>query len=704
MDTGPRGYIHIGPVKTGSTYIQKTFFQNAAVFERFGISYPFVSLPSVDLPRYTNAMFMWDRSRDDETKRVLQTFPKFLISEESIFFHPWTLRHPAIDGLQTRIVLYVRRPAELILSWVAECAEPYNAISQSLPDVRGPLSVTEGIEFLSRYYEESIWRFISFVAGARGTLDIAIRAFDRDSFVDNDLLADFLDCLGLDAKAVRADPEFRDPGVTNEAGSRKFCDISHTTWELLGRPKNMTTYNPALVEQIVSRYPGGDHRPIIETVGDDVIRNITQRFAFFENFLSDEFLGGARVFKNPYPSVYGKPREPYRPIVRRDIEALVNEAVSTRAREQPAHLPVYSRQAGSPVLELPVPHTTNKRRTVHATMTDRPVLYIHIGTVMTGSTHIQKTFYENSSVFEEFGVEYPYVFPPAVHLPRYANAQFLVDRSRDEDAQTALRESTFAKVLISEENIFLNIDQLTHPAFRGSSNHLILYVRRPAELILSWAAECAQPYNAFLQEFVSKVGPVSIEYGIEYLSDWYERSIRRFMDFVTELTACDVTVRPFEQASLRQNDVLADFLHCVGLDAQKVRSHPKFRDLGSTNETQSRKFCDISHSTWLMLGRPTVPFPYGFAFVEEVSAACESGDARPPIETVDDGMIEKISSRFAFFEDFLSNTFLEGAPLFKDRYPDIFGKAREPYRAIDPREVELLTDLSIVRGRSTKPG
>jgi hypothetical protein len=32
-----------------------------------------------------------------------------------------------------------------------------------------------------------------------------------------------------DAKAVHVDPEFSDPGMTNESGSRKFCDISHAT-------------------------------------------------------------------------------------------------------------------------------------------------------------------------------------------------------------------------------------------------------------------------------------------------------------------------------------------------------------------------------------------------------------------------------------------------------------------------------------------
>lgn len=323
MDVEPRGYIHVGPVKTGSTYIQRTFFQNAAVFERSGIAYPFVFPPELELPRHANARFLWDRSRDDEARRQLNAHPKFLISEEAIFFQPWILRHPVFDGLQTKLVLYVRRPAELILSWVAECAKPYNAVVRGLPDVHGPLSIDDGIEILSRNYEEGIWRFISYAAGARDDLDVIVRTFDRDSFIENDLLSDFLYCLGLDAKAVRADPDFSDPGVVNESGSRKFCDISHAAWLALGKPSNAKTYNLSLVEKVVSMYRGGDYRPVIETVGDDVIEATTQRFAFFERFVSDRFFGGAPVFKNRYPPIFGKRRDPYRPLDSREIEALV---------------------------------------------------------------------------------------------------------------------------------------------------------------------------------------------------------------------------------------------------------------------------------------------------------------------------------------------------------------------------------------------
>jgi hypothetical protein len=60
-------------------------------------------------------------------------------------------------------------------------------------------------------------------------------------------------------------------------------------------------------------------------------------------------------------------------------------------------------------------------------------------------------------------------------------------------------------------------------------------------------------------------------------------------------------------------------------------------------------------------------------------------------------MIEYITKRFAYFEAFLSEHFLGGAPFFQMRYPSIYGKQRAPYRPINLREIRLLIDLIILR-------
>jgi hypothetical protein len=333
---------------------------------------------------------------------------------------------------------------------------------------------------------------------------------------------------------------------------------------------------------------------------------------------------------------------------------------------------------------------------------DSPQIYIHAGTVKTGSTYIQKTFYQNARVFESFGVSYPYVFPPALDLPRYANAEFLVNRSRDDDAGRLLRDPRFPKKLISDEGIFFNLSQLNHPAFEGLPTRVILYVRRPAELILSWASELSRPYNAFFPEAIFGLGIRDIPTGVRILSDIYENATKRFIEFVTASPSRDIVVRAFESASFINHNLLSDFIGCLDLKENEVLAHPDFVDPGVTNEGSPRKYCDISYLAWLFLGKPDRPYPYDESLVAEIVNNCESGDRRPAIETAEDEVIGEITERFAFFEQFLSERFLGGAPVFDQRYPSVYGTTREPYYPIDRREVKLLTELILLRREIAK--
>lgn len=322
-------------------------------------------------------------------------------------------------------------------------------------------------------------------------------------------------------------------------------------------------------------------------------------------------------------------------------------------------------------------------------------IYIHIGTVKTGTTYLQKVFHDNKSVFERFGVSYPYVLPPT--MERYANADFTIDRSRGQEARDALTESNLSRVLISEEGIFGTISRLKHPAFVGLPKKVILYVRRPAELILSWAAENAEPYNAFLHHRSGPTGPLPISELAEILAAEYEDSVVKFINEVDDIGRENIIVRPMEPGRLIGGDLLTDFLSCLDLDAEKVRADPEFQDPGMVNESRSRKFCDISNAVWNILGKPDRPGDYSLRLVEAVASACESGDTRNVIDTMSDEVIESLSERFFFFEEFLSENFFQGTPFFSERYPSVFRTKREPYRPIDFREVELLTELFLLR-------
>jgi hypothetical protein len=331
-------------------------------------------------------------------------------------------------------------------------------------------------------------------------------------------------------------------------------------------------------------------------------------------------------------------------------------------------------------------------------------LVIHAGTVKTGTTYLQKTFYENRAVLERHGVSYPFVFPPDLHLPRYTNAHFLYNRTRDAEARKAILSAPGRTVLISEEGIFGNVYHLRHPAFEGVPKKVLLYVRPTAEVLGAWAAELSQPYNVAGLDSESfhptdrKVLP--IDEAIKVASHEYAVSIGRFMEVVDEIGRENFIVRPFERASFVAQDLLTDFFTCLGVDAAAVRADPEFRDPGPTNLSASRKFCDISLAIWRKLNEPRSLGEFNYDLVAAVDQACSSGDARPVVETLTDAQIEWLTYRFEHFETYIARTFLNGIPLFRNRYPACHGVDRERYRPVEAAEIGPLADRMRARSGS----
>jgi hypothetical protein len=333
------------------------------------------------------------------------------------------------------------------------------------------------------------------------------------------------------------------------------------------------------------------------------------------------------------------------------------------------------------------------------------MLYLHAGTVKTGTTYLQKTFHENRAVFERHGLAYLQVSPSDLELPRYANAKFLFDRSLAQEVSGLICSAAVPNVLVSEEGIFGNVEHLRHSAFQGLPKRIILYVRPTAEVLSSWAADFSHPYQIVTFPGDAAFHPTGrrilpLNEALDVASHEYALSLGRFMNIVDEIGRENFIVRPFERASFLGKNLLTDFLACLGLDADAVCADPDFRDPGLTNVAPSRKFCDVSQFVWLNLGRPNELIDFNYGLVEAVVQACASGDSRPVVETLTDEQIAWVTYRFDHFESYISKTFLDGRPLFQNRYPPCYGVEREPYRPINVREVELLNELIRLRGSS----
>ena len=324
-------------------------------------------------------------------------------------------------------------------------------------------------------------------------------------------------------------------------------------------------------------------------------------------------------------------------------------------------------------------------------------VYFHIGTVKTGSTFLQKVMWENRSALQNDGLDYVQVTPPKLHLPRYANADFLDDPSLHQTARELFESSPCDRVVISEEGLFGRPQLMLAPMFDGFRKEVVVYVRQPAELVASSAAEMTMPYNAFTASLPWQAGLLPYEMAIQMLSNVYAACMGRCYSVFAQGGFESITVRPFETAQLARGDLLEDFLSVIGICATAFRESAKSHLSDHVNSTRSRKFYDVSFLTWKYLQDRGRVEEFSHDLVEEVFAACQSGDERSPIETLDDATIEAISLELAFVEEDLVYRGLAREPFFQNRFPKIYGTSRHSVKPVSVEEVGKLVELLVRR-------
>jgi hypothetical protein len=324
-------------------------------------------------------------------------------------------------------------------------------------------------------------------------------------------------------------------------------------------------------------------------------------------------------------------------------------------------------------------------------------IYFHIGTVKTGSTYLQKLMWENREIFQEFGLCYLRVTPPALQLPRYANGDFLHDASLHTRARTLIEDSKCDNILISDEGISGYPDLVNLPMFDGFNKRIIIYLRQPAQLIAAWAAESAEPYNAFIHHNLGQQGPMYFEAGLTFFERSYAEMLRRCFTVFEALGQGNVLIRPYQKEMLQDGDLLTDFLSIFEIDSNKLtqRLHTDIRV--NINQTKSRHFIDISYLVWKRLREAGRLDKYSFELVTEIAAKCKSGDHRHPIETMSDATISRLCKNLEFVETEVSKLQIANGPFFLNRLPEIYGREREPYIPIDAGELELLVEFFILR-------
>jgi hypothetical protein len=353
---------------------------------------------------------------------------------------------------------------------------------------------------------------------------------------------------------------------------------------------------------------------------------------------------------------------------------------------------------------------------------DEKQIIFHVGTIKTASTHIQKFLFENKAQLSSLDVDYILLTPPRLDLPRYANADLIIDNDFDvQHVKNLIRASPCRHIIISEEGLMGRPESIKSEAFAAYSRTAIMYVRPPVDLVASWATENSRPYNfqyiqiaegapaeeegvlAVAEVNSTSMGPCS---GIGYLCFTYGQLIDGFLSTVEADEKLKFVIRPYGQDQFMHGNILVDFFNAIGLGSKLndgLLEIIENYDVAQTNESWSRKYCDVSAKTARLVEKYNLEEIYGEPLVEFVFERCASGDDRKVIETLSDVEMETIfGSLQPFYQRLCANGYGEAVDL-QSMLPIIHGDGRRAYQPVDDQEIKRAAIEFLDRGGRTLP-
>lgn len=325
-------------------------------------------------------------------------------------------------------------------------------------------------------------------------------------------------------------------------------------------------------------------------------------------------------------------------------------------------------------------------------------LIFHAGTYKTGSTFLQKMFFESREALLAGGLDY-IDFAPRKNLKRYTNADFILDEGFDKSyVIDKIEKSPSGKVLISEEDLVERADVITHEAFRGFKKVVVIYIRPPVEFIASWAGEFARPYNYYVTRPKGRaetIGMMAIKDSLPILARKYAAVLTRFFDALARFPDIDVVIRPYDRAKFINGNILDDFFGSIRVDTTHLRGLIDEVKEVKINRTIERKFYDISTETARILSLCGLAAVYSDDIVHLVFQHMKSGDSRHIVDTLSDGEIFDIYEELGPVYEWLSSPpwRFEG---FTQMLPSICGTERAAYEPLDETEFKgIIRQLAV---------
>lgn len=224
----------------------------------------------------------------------------------------------------------------------------------------------------------------------------------------------------------------------------------------------------------------------------------------------------------------------------------------------------------------------NYERKVGGKSSDRimTTVYLHIGTMKTGTSALQRFLYENREYLQEQGYVYPDM---RLDLPadyRFRNGHFLVysfDRKVQVDEQKFLEDAfgQIGELAKKFDHIILSDEVIWHRSFKKTGFwqklsedfrkidceiKIILYLRRQDELVESLYNQAVKSSQMLNKDFYDYLNGKTVDYfGLHYYD--------RIEEIEKWIGRENITIRIYDKEILKENEtfIFYDFLKAIGL-------------------------------------------------------------------------------------------------------------------------------------------
>jgi hypothetical protein len=291
-------------------------------------------------------------------------------------------------------------------------------------------------------------------------------------------------------------------------------------------------------------------------------------------------------------------------------------------------------------------------------------VYFHIGTPKTGTSTIQRFFFENRDIMRsQHDINYPLIDDHSFR--QITNGKFIHKPELYTTFFQALADSKCSRILFSEEMIFLqdHLDFFKHVELKKYDVKVIVYIRNAADYLTSLWGEMYKIRN---------MNPDMFEIEQYLLSNPYENDLLRLFELGKIVDNNNIILKPYEKDIFKETPLIEDFLSIFF-----INNSSDFKTIENENNSLSRNQCEVVK----MLKRYRKSLKY---LPKEVDLLCAkvTVDKLKIIESVNDELIQIVCDKYKIIEQNLSKTFCNTDNIFTSAYPSCFKRKRPKYKGL----------------------